>query len=350
MLRFFRQIRQRLLTDNKFSKYLPYAVGEILLVVIGILIAIQVDNWNDNRIAAEETQLLFQEVSDELVLNIKNIDRVLNLYLRKDTLYFDVLNKNLKPEDYKANGEMFRLPFIWHRASLVDEDFKALLSGKNNLTEQQDSIFTDLKDLYATRKPNTDDHDQIIQEVHLNFRDKIANEQPWWSVLAKSFVIPDELDDEIIQYALTDPFYLNQLAEIRLREGGHLKGMLWFRTKALNIYEKITEMLKMEKDTFLVIDITNFKHVEGLYQSGNVKRHISRENNLKLTEFQGDSLLFERGVHPYSKTYLISYGTEKEDNYLMKIELGEIGEVVGLTRVWDMTEVDGEKRLWKKIE
>ena len=49
MLRFFRQIRQRFLTDNKFSKYLLYAIGEILLVVIGILIAIQVDNWNEAR-------------------------------------------------------------------------------------------------------------------------------------------------------------------------------------------------------------------------------------------------------------------------------------------------------------
>ena len=49
MLRFFRQIRQRLLTDNKFSKYLLYAVGEILLVVVGILIALQIDNWNENR-------------------------------------------------------------------------------------------------------------------------------------------------------------------------------------------------------------------------------------------------------------------------------------------------------------
>ena len=49
MLRFFRQIRHRLLTENRFSKYLLYAVGEILLVVIGILIALQVDNWNKNK-------------------------------------------------------------------------------------------------------------------------------------------------------------------------------------------------------------------------------------------------------------------------------------------------------------
>jgi hypothetical protein len=46
MIKFFRHIRQRLLTENKFSKYLLYAIGEIVLVVIGILIALQLNNWN----------------------------------------------------------------------------------------------------------------------------------------------------------------------------------------------------------------------------------------------------------------------------------------------------------------
>ncbi|NNF32401.1 MAG: hypothetical protein HKN66_13490 [Flavobacteriaceae bacterium] len=46
MINFFRKIRQKLLSENKFSKYLIYALGEILLVVVGILIALQVNNWN----------------------------------------------------------------------------------------------------------------------------------------------------------------------------------------------------------------------------------------------------------------------------------------------------------------
>jgi hypothetical protein len=61
MLRFFRQIRQRLFTQNKFSKYLLYAVGEILLVVIGILIALQIDNWNEQR--QEEERIKSQLVN-----------------------------------------------------------------------------------------------------------------------------------------------------------------------------------------------------------------------------------------------------------------------------------------------
>tara|TARA_R110002096_G_scaffold189424_1_gene370038 strand:+ start:7 stop:192 length:186 start_codon:yes stop_codon:yes gene_type:complete len=46
MIEFFRKTCQRMLTENKFSKYLIYAIGEIILVVIGILIALQMDNWN----------------------------------------------------------------------------------------------------------------------------------------------------------------------------------------------------------------------------------------------------------------------------------------------------------------
>ena len=49
MIKFFRKIRQNLLTENKFSKYLIYAIGEIILVVIGILIALGTNNWNNEK-------------------------------------------------------------------------------------------------------------------------------------------------------------------------------------------------------------------------------------------------------------------------------------------------------------
>jgi len=48
MIKFFRRIRQQLLSENKFSKYLVYAIGEIVLVVIGILIALSINNWNQS--------------------------------------------------------------------------------------------------------------------------------------------------------------------------------------------------------------------------------------------------------------------------------------------------------------
>ena len=49
MIKLFRNIRQNLIMENKTSKYLKYAIGEIVLVVLGILIALQINNWNENR-------------------------------------------------------------------------------------------------------------------------------------------------------------------------------------------------------------------------------------------------------------------------------------------------------------
>ena len=49
MLKFFRKIRQKLISEGNLKRYLIYAVGEILLVMIGILLALQVNNWNERN-------------------------------------------------------------------------------------------------------------------------------------------------------------------------------------------------------------------------------------------------------------------------------------------------------------
>ncbi|MEZ5056310.1 MAG: DUF6090 family protein [Saprospiraceae bacterium] len=65
MLKFFRKIRQKLLSENKFSRYLIYAAGEIVLVMIGILLALQVNNWNEKRKESnKEDQLIDVLITD----------------------------------------------------------------------------------------------------------------------------------------------------------------------------------------------------------------------------------------------------------------------------------------------
>lgn len=66
MLRFFRHIRKSLMEQNKVRTYLLYAIGEILLVVIGILIALQVNTWNENRKIANEEQAILVRLLEDL--------------------------------------------------------------------------------------------------------------------------------------------------------------------------------------------------------------------------------------------------------------------------------------------
>ena len=102
MIRFFRRIRQRLLYASKFSKYLFYAAGEILLVVLGILIAIQINEWNRERslITAEK------EVYDILITDLKRDSALFINYKNSYQQYLDSyfeLNK-LKNDGGNFNG------------------------------------------------------------------------------------------------------------------------------------------------------------------------------------------------------------------------------------------------------
>jgi len=66
MIKFFRQIRKSLLMENKTSKYLKYAIGEIVLVVIGILIALQINNWNETRKFNNLKKVYIERLIDDL--------------------------------------------------------------------------------------------------------------------------------------------------------------------------------------------------------------------------------------------------------------------------------------------
>jgi hypothetical protein len=82
MIGFFRRIRKKLADDNQFLKYTRYAIGEILLVVIGILIALSVNNWNQNRINSLSESLLLKEINTEFKLNKKELESTIRAYVR----------------------------------------------------------------------------------------------------------------------------------------------------------------------------------------------------------------------------------------------------------------------------
>jgi hypothetical protein len=78
MIKFFRKIRQQLLTENKFSKYLLYAVGEIILVVIGILIALSINNWNEQRKIENQGKEYIGEIYGDLKNEISNLKDIVS--------------------------------------------------------------------------------------------------------------------------------------------------------------------------------------------------------------------------------------------------------------------------------
>ena len=76
MIKFFRKIRQNLLSEGKTTKYLKYAIGEIVLVMIGILLALQVSNWNQDRKDRISERKLLDNIHRDFIQNKIGFDSV----------------------------------------------------------------------------------------------------------------------------------------------------------------------------------------------------------------------------------------------------------------------------------
>ncbi|MCZ4408205.1 DUF6090 family protein [Cryomorphaceae bacterium 1068] len=108
MIQIFRKIRQRLLSESRFGKYLLYAFGEIVLVVIGILIAIQLNEWRNDAINSQKRDKVLQALHFEFQSNLAQMDTVQS-YQRRITLDYPVVMDLIKTVDDLANDSILLL-------------------------------------------------------------------------------------------------------------------------------------------------------------------------------------------------------------------------------------------------
>ncbi len=103
MIKFFRNIRQKTLAENKFGKYLTYAIGEIILVVIGILIALSINNWQKEKENIKLEKRYIEDLINDLKKDSTNLNQLYKeAYLvayAKDSIY-----KVLNEPDYQLDS------------------------------------------------------------------------------------------------------------------------------------------------------------------------------------------------------------------------------------------------------
>ena len=113
MIKFFRKIRQNLLSQGKTRKYLKYAIGEIILVVIGILIALQVNNWNIKN-QNQKKEILYLT---RLTTNLGYDKRLYETLMKNDSILINKLNeaeKDLSRFIKKIKNPVIDLDFLVH--------------------------------------------------------------------------------------------------------------------------------------------------------------------------------------------------------------------------------------------
>jgi hypothetical protein len=145
MIKFFRKIRQNLIMENKASKYFKYAVGEIILVVIGILIALQINNWNENRKSNKVEAIYLKNIHRDLKEQLVSID----IQIEYEKGFCTAVSK-IK-SDYAKNSVFIIDSSFYANATIItsrktfvitDPTFRDLISS-GNLNVLRNDVFKD---------------------------------------------------------------------------------------------------------------------------------------------------------------------------------------------------------------
>tara|TARA_R110002051_G_scaffold264789_1_gene324684 strand:- start:4488 stop:5768 length:1281 start_codon:yes stop_codon:yes gene_type:complete len=195
MIKFFRKIRQNLLSEGKTGKYFKYAIGEIVLVVIGILLALQINNWNQERIQATELNGLKKSISSAIQSDIKYLKLIRtgreNIGIRADSIfntYIDSQKEVLVFNDYAfiANtfGELNNIIYYQPNLSAFDALKNSIYLSKLQGTD----IELLLNSFYAAAErlhQQEEDYNQTLKTDFQTWSYKFRNEvgtlfkRPW---------------------------------------------------------------------------------------------------------------------------------------------------------------------------
>ena len=168
-MKLFRRFRQNFIQEGKFSKYLLYAIGEILLVMIGILLAFQVDRWNEKRLDRIKELKHYNNLIGELEQYRYGIDGQINYNGRHMEMFKYALEASLNEELNKQDKLMATVPYLFNYSDF-DRDgkiYETLVNSGDVKLMSNEKIVNDVRALewrmeYINRMENI--HWDIILE------------------------------------------------------------------------------------------------------------------------------------------------------------------------------------------
>lgn len=192
MIKFFRQIRQRLLSENRFSKYLIYAIGEIILVVIGILIALQINNWNEAKKEHRIGIQFLKGISNDLNKDLMLVDSLLKLNQQTFSLISSIDSVfHKKPYYYaKKNSHLFVEPdtlnfehVFYRNVSFrpINSTYNSLIADGKTALIKNKSLLDEIQRIYNENHQRIASNYQTIKSLETGITAKYAFEKQNWT-------------------------------------------------------------------------------------------------------------------------------------------------------------------------
>ncbi|AVR45420.1 hypothetical protein C7S20_09125 [Christiangramia fulva] len=193
MIKFFRKVRRRLLGKNQFTRYIIYAIGEIILVVIGILIALQVNNWNAEQKSEKQRQSLISDLKEEIQKGHSQFNlfkRLNTIYITSDSILQLIQEGEITEKEYRENKELLFPMFSRQQENLFlmgdqaekfikTETAEIILQKRSEYSEKYEQLLYYLK-LYQSTVANLKSNMNRVSENQNEFMQYMLDHYPWF--------------------------------------------------------------------------------------------------------------------------------------------------------------------------
>ena len=224
--------------------------------------------------------------------------KVMQYYKRTDSIYYLRTNDSVSIEDVYKYPSFVQFTRFFNTMTIVDKAYNNLMTIEGGLTERHDALIEDLNTIYGVNKSNIDISGNDLKDLCLKHDDYLVENTTWYPDYAKN-----KLNDEIINYFLSDPYQINDLERYKsyaLEEYAHLVSV--FLTNSINSYRKIRKFLAEERDIKQdsLYNASGYEKYAGLYSMGEDTVEVVIEDNKLIWIYKpSDDAIVEEKVELY---------------------------------------------------
>lgn len=240
-MKIFRKIRQSMIAKSKFRNYIVYAIGEILLVMIGILLALQVNNWNEKRNKHKQLNTILSTVSFDLATDTLAAEQIVDFYEKNNENSLRIINKEINMDNYQECPSCPSLVSIYRTMTIQQKGFELLRNFSNQESIQNDTLVTSISQFYTIFIKMIDDSNSFVKNEVLNNLESFKKHD-WFVTWTQG-----KYNDDMIRYFAESEDYRKRVAAHNLLAAqNHLLYVQSYKTNATEIIRLINERLSNE--------------------------------------------------------------------------------------------------------
>lgn len=254
MIKYFRRIRKALLTQNRFGKYLLYALGEIVLVVIGILLALQANNWNTTRKEAQQEQALLSELQLEYQGKLSELNEKIqlrNLIIKDTQTLLDIIAAKDRTVELDSIYLKLFLPIIIPTFDASNSVTEELISSGKLYIIKNHTLRKMISDWQPELAKMTEE-EQNFRQVSFNSNFQVLGKYPMNNVIDAYYQAEMQADSLVYKSELVRKSFI----------------------KSTKLFDR--ELFFNDLATENVLGMTNFMHQVANRQATSLKNHIHK--------------------------------------------------------------------------